>query len=200
MLNVYTPTQWEENILFACCQYFGWLIFSTTIFFSSRGKECHKTFCIDYALFFHNGNYCTCIPNLRKYTKILKNGFKYLTLDLAVQSLFKAKPVMSLTSFVHVAYPPNFSSSEIDVPAVEILFSNILAVESDKIALIQSRRSRERWKGKKTNKNKQQQKTASEAEKALKTCKQFRENRTGIPLPRMGLVNSEFRSHICNVK
>lgn len=45
-----------------------WLvnIFHHHFFFSSRGKECHKTFCIDYALFFHNGNYCTCIPNLRK--------------------------------------------------------------------------------------------------------------------------------------
>lgn len=83
---------------------------------------------------------------------------------------------MSLISFVLVAYPPNFSSSEIEVPAVEILFSNILAEESDKIALIQSRRSRERWKGKKKQ-------TASEAEKALRTVSTLGKTEEEYPCP-----------------
>ena len=98
------------------CQYFGWLIFITTVlfFFPFRGEECLKTFCIGRAAFlvfffvfflFHIRNYCSCISNLRKHTKILKMAFKYLMSALAVQSILKAQPVRRLISFVPVAYP-----------------------------------------------------------------------------------------------
>lgn len=82
-------------------------------FFLSGVKNALKLFALVVLLFlfffsfflFHSSNYCSCISNLRKHTKILKMAFKYLMSALAVQSILKAQPVWRLISFVPVAYP-----------------------------------------------------------------------------------------------
>lgn len=57
--------------------------------FSFKWKECHKTPGIGHKVGVFTTTGITCMPNMRKYTKILLllqvwNCFKYLMLDLAV--------------------------------------------------------------------------------------------------------------------
>lgn len=77
-------------------------------------------------------DYGTCISNLRKYTKILWNYFKYLMLDLAVLIWGPAYNQISLLCLLPIPWP---EAAHLKLRSLqqESCFETSTAIESDKI-------------------------------------------------------------------